>query len=222
MICLSFVSPHLTFVVISELRSFTISTGASGTCCSCLAHGIRDWTWHMLSYLWLFGRSNILSAALLSLQRSCWLEPATLKRPLPALAKHEQMFSLFFLPSHSFPLFKCRMIHPKGNIHTRCRFLLREWRFIVFHPRLDRAQLTPRNSPDNTFYLSVFPMGLLQPPLIFSNTRLSASTHFSAPPFKQSSALNHLYSELYLDTFLSCWSQSPPLARFPQDCSKFK
>lgn len=177
----------------------------------------------MLSHLWLFGRSDILSAALLSLQRFCWLEPATLKRPLLTLAKHEQMFSLFFLPCHSLlSIVQMSMIHPKGNIHARCRFLLCEWRFIVFHPRPNQAQLTPRNSPDNTFYLSVFPMGLHQPPLVFSNTRLSASTHFSAPPFKQSSVLNHLYSELYLDTFLSCWSQSPPLARFPQDCSKFK
>lgn len=158
----------LTFVVRSQLHSFTVSAGAGRTRCSCLAHGIRDWLRHMLSHLWLFGSSDILSAALLSLQRSCWLEPATLKRPLPALAKHEQMFSPFFLPSPSLlSIVQMSMIHPKGNIHTRCRFILREWRFSAFHPRLDRAQPTPRD-PDSTFYLSVFPIRLHQPPLVLS------------------------------------------------------
>lgn len=148
-----------------------------------------------------------------------------LEAPIVSSRQTRTNVFLYFFPSHSLhSIVQMLMIHPWGNIYSRCRFLLCEWRFSFLPLRRDRAQPTPRDSPDNIFYLSVSPMWRHQLPLFLSlKTHLSASTHFSAAPFKQSSVLNHLYSELYLDTFLSCWSQSFPLAHFSsrlqQGCS---
>lgn len=163
-------------------NSFTVSAGGPGTCCSCT--GIRDWIWHMLSHFWLFGSTSILSAALLPLLRSCW-RVSDLEALVAGSRQTRTNVFLFLFPYHSLhSSVQMLMIHPKGNIYTRCRFLLCEWRFFFFFSSQTWAQMTPRDSPDNTLYLSVSPRWLHQPSLAFSlNARLSASAHFTAPLF---------------------------------------
>lgn len=118
-------------------NSFTVSAGGPGTCCSCT--GIRDWIWHMLSHFWLFGSTSILSAALLPLLRSCW-RVSDLEALVAGSRQTQTNVFLFLFPYHSLhSSVQMLMIHPKGNIYTRCRFLLCEWRFFFFffHLRLE-------------------------------------------------------------------------------------
>lgn len=136
-----------------------------------------------------------------------------LEAPIVSSRQTRTIVFLCFFPAHSFhSIVQMMMIHLWGNIYSRCRFLLCEWRFRFLHLRRDRAQPWQHLLP-----VKVSPMWLHQLPLFLSlKTHLSASTHFSAAPFKQSSVLNHLYSELYLDTLDHFhWHI------FPQDCSKY-
>lgn len=201
-----------------RVASFTVSAGDPGTCCSCT--GIGDWIWHMFSHLWLwqhqyFVCSSALIAAFLLLE---WV---TLKLWLLALTKHKQMYFFSFSPiTHSIPVFRCWWFILKAIFTPDAGFscVNGDIFLFVFISELSSAdsqrqpwqhtlpvrvsQVTP---PTRPFFLSqLLPFRLL-------------SLHCS--PIRQSLVLNHLYSELYLDIFLSCGSQSSPLAHFSPDCS---
>lgn len=88
----------------------------------------------MLSHLWLFGSacwSAPISFCLLLPSSLLFLpvEYATLKRLLLALAKHKKKC----IQSHTHCLdftVDMLMIHPRGNIYTRCRALHADGEYI--------------------------------------------------------------------------------------------
>lgn len=201
-------------------NSFTVSAGGPGTCCSCT--GIRDWIWHMLSHFWLFGSTSILSAALLPLLRSCW-RVSDLEALVAGSRQTRTNVFLFLFPYHSLhSSVQMLMIYPKGNIYTRCRFLLCEWRFFFFFFISDLSSDDSQRQPwQHALPVSVSQVTPPTQPFFLSQRPPFCLRSLYCSPIRQSLVLNHLYSELYLDIFLSCWSQSSPQAHFSQDCSNY-
>ena len=137
------------------------------------------------------------------------------------------VFFFFFPITHSHFSVQMLMIHPKGNIYTRCRFLLCEWTFFELRFELSwlpetvlTTHSTCQSHPSHSTNL-VFLSLSLSLSLCVSQLSPFRLCSLYCSPIQHSLALNHLYSELYLDIFLSPWSQSSPLAHFSQDCSNY-
>lgn len=141
-----------------------------------------------------------------------WLSPSTSK-----------CISFPFPPHHSLrSSVQMLMIHPKGYISTRCRLLRCEWRFFFFHLRLELSWLPETALTTSSTCQCVSQVTPPTRPLSRSQLPPFLLRSLYRSPIRQSLVLNHLYSELYLDfLFLSCWSQSSPLAHFSLDSRNY-